>query len=274
MKRNYETLFIDSLMGELSEAEEIALEELLAGDDELRLEYQEMRKTMSLIDEHQPSIDPGEAYWDNVWHEFQNRALMGERKDEGWLPKFGTAAWEFFWKPALQIGVVAAMLFVGVFVGSELTKREVSQIGNSNFVEIPAADQKELSNERQQMMMTVADSSIQQSSDILNQFMGLTPVAESPQRWNNFRVGQDEMISLTENITLLRSNSDDPRIIQISPILEEVELVIGEIAMLHGHLEIKDADIKIMQDVIRDRQIIDRLQQVRIVVSNNIAKGK
>ncbi len=275
--RKYESLLTAVLVGECSEKEQSQFDTKVEEDESFRAEYLQLQNTIQIVDQNQRTPDPGDEFWDNVWSDFQNTALAAEHKSHNWSPKIGSVAWDNFWRPAMQIGVVAAMLLIGIFIGIQITGQEVQQIGlpqlsEQPLTELPAYAQRDIQEGSQQMMMNVAENSIDRSSKIIDEFMEFQPSDENVAQWQTFGQKREEMLSLSDELMFIRTDTSDPRIVQISPVIEELEIFMGELATIDYSLVDIKLEVKMIQEVIRDSQLKDRINEIKITIRSSGVK--
>ncbi len=264
-------LIVSALYGEADEDALRELERVLADDEDLAREYRELQETLGVVTEAKLAEDPGHGFWRSIWPEFQRR----ERAEAAGRSKPVKAPVVWNWRPALQIMIVAAMLVIGIFIG-----RIISEQGTDDSAErYEAAEtpvtlpyQREIDESKRDYFFEVAGSSLERSSNLINNFMEL-----EPQEWN----ANSELISrsrqagsdILSEISLLRESFNDPRFIEIEPIFNELELFVGEIAGIEGGEDDIWFEIEALQRGIQDRRLIDRLNQLRLrVVSLRDAK--
>lgn len=271
-----EQLMISVLLGEAGEDDEAQLNLQIQEDPALQAEFIELKQTLGLVERNLEIPDPGEAFWDEVWPELQSRVMSSEKQSTKLLGWLNADAWAHFWKPAMQIAGVAAMLLVGVFVGTTLTHQEFQQFGGLQIIEDPVVRNPQISREMDDMIMTVADSPLSRSERALNDFMRIkTSAAGGDSGWSLDPGKQDEYVTLADELMMLRSDSSDPRIAKVSPVLEELELIISEIARLESSGEGAHYEITMIQNGIKERGLQVRLKRVRqLIVPTGVIKNE
>jgi len=266
-----QALMVSAIYGEATAEELEVLQAALAKSEKLRSEYEDMQSTLELVDNSIALPDPGEEYWDNTWDRFRDSLVEQEIQHTEKVAHI--SAWSQFWKPALQIATVAAMLVIGIFIGRQFTVVPKSEpIAQTQFKEIPETNymsepvEANIRRERDNYFQTVANNSLQQSSEVITGFMKLHPVEageESLVEW--IQNSEVELETLRQNISILRSAQQDGSIKEIEPILQELELLLDEIATIRS-LNPSDMafEVQFLQNGIARRNLENRLQQVRV----------
>jgi hypothetical protein len=269
VKRNHdiESLMLAVAYGEASEAEEIELHHVLENDSTRRDEFSELQKTVTTLEANLVVNDPGEDYWEGTWDRFQDKLAASQQK----VSKKETNtdnAWFMFWRPALQISFVAAMLVMAVFVGKVVIfptmPNQNLEASGDTVLEGQLLDK--VVREKNDYLQTVAEDSLLRSNRVLDQFMDIDPknmVVDSTAQREWVTSYQNEIENLMEIISTLRDFENSDSLRQITPLLDELELTIGEIASLSMR-DGYDAsyEIQMLQDGIQRRNLINRLRQL------------
>lgn len=259
--RKEQEWLVDSLYGELDAESERELEESLESDEEFAREYREMKATLDAVEGANLHADPGMEFWRGVWPEFRRRraaaGLESGRKAEGAEP------FRLNWRPALQIMIVTAMLVLGIFIGRIITEQEAAPQASpydSAAEPTPLPFESEIEARTQDYFAEETGSSLERSTNLIRNFMDLDPRDSSGQR-DLITRSRDQSSRLLSEIATLRAGLDDPRFVNIRPMLDEIELYIGEIASMEGSDEDLWLEIETLQRGISERRLLDRLQQ-------------
>ncbi|HUX06148.1 MAG TPA: hypothetical protein VMX35_02450 [Acidobacteriota bacterium] len=254
-------LMVSALFGEADPVAMRELEEALAADEELAREYNELQETLGVVSEARLAEDPGPEFWRKVWPEFQRRER--EERTANSRREKAPAVWN--WRPALQIVIVAAMLIIGIFIGRIISEQRIEDSGaryEADETPITLPYEREIEESKRDYFFEVADSSLERSSTLISNFMDL-----DPQEWssNNELVSRSRAAGseILSEISLLRESINDPRFIEIEPIFNELELFVGEIAGIEGGEDDIWFEIEALQRGIQDRNLLDRLNQLR-----------
>jgi hypothetical protein len=212
--------------------------------------------------------DPGDDFWENVWPEFQNRLMAEEKRESWWTFKLTSPAWSDFWRPALQIGFVAAMLVLGIFIGKHISGTGEEKRANTlePYSDIAYPYEREIDQKKSEYLLDVADSSIQRSRELISDFMNIRP-EQAEQDVTLISNNRQEMFRLLDKINTLRNSFSDPQIQFYSTIFDEIEIVIGEIATIEGDPNSVQFEIRVIQDGINNRELLDRLDRIHITTT-------
>lgn len=264
--RDRESLILSELFGEADEAACKELESALKDDPRLADELKEMKKTMHVVSQAELVRDPGEEFWKKVWPQFQNRLLEEEKKAGNALNVFGVGR-SNFWRPALQLGIVAVMLIMGIFIGQYLSgigmKRSQGTSVAQERVTFPYED--EVGRKKQEYLLEAAETSLAHSGDVLNNFMQIKP-EDNGRGADVIESNRDQFYNLLDEITQLRNNMPDSRYKGINSLFDEVEIMVGEIAGIGGDPRDMTYEIRSLQRGIAERKLLDRLKKIDIRV--------
>lgn len=266
-KHDIDSLMLTVLYGEATDAEKQELEEILAEDSARKREYHELRQTLALADDNLAVADPGDVYWQTTWDRFQDELAESEQDRSS---SETMTAWHYFWKPAMQIGFVAVTLVLGVFIGKQFTTPDVDgyragsagQGGVLSSYEEPL--QQNVARERQQYVSEVTRDSLQRSNRVLNDFMRIDTGGMQSGRGGQWSVAsRDELVELLDTFAHLRNFDNSIPVRQVEPLLNELELLIAEIASI-GSAEEEDIryEIQMIQQGIQRRELLERIQMV------------
>lgn len=271
--RDIESLIISDLFEELDEQERAELESALADDSSRKQELLDLKETMQMVSREKLVEEPPEEFWDNVWPEFQNR-IMVEEKKKSWSVfqlfslKGDTAslAWSNFWKPALQVGAVAAMLVVGIFIGRQFASPELKNNNLAPFqmTEIKERYEPELEQKRQDYIIKAADSSLERSEDLFNKFLKYDP--ELPQDTGKYVVvGREELFSIINEMAAMRENMNRTRQDNYADLFDDIEIMLGEIATLNSNANENNITLEVqdLQQGINELNLVGRIKQLR-----------
>jgi hypothetical protein len=268
--RDIESLILADLFDELEPEDKIDLDSALSDDSDRQRELDQLRSTMSMVRKAALRKDPGKDFWKNVWPKFQNRLMAAEKRESWWKFKITSPAWSDFWRPALQIGFVAAMLIVGIFIGKQISgagdNNNVNNLEPYNDVAYPY--EKEIDQKKSEYLLNVADSSIRRSRELISDFMSIRP-EQAGQDVTLISNNRQEMFRLLDEINTLRNSFSDPQIQYYSSIFDEIEIVIGEIATIEGDPNSVQFEIRIIQEGISNRELLDRLGRIHITTTIN-----
>lgn len=259
-KRDIEGLLIAGLLGEATAEERAELASALADDPARREEYDGLKKTMQTLSGVSLAPDPGRAYWDSVWPEFENRLLAAEMKER--QPRLSSPWWTQFWRPALQISLVGIMLVLGIFIGRELSRSEPLPGPYAGQTPTPLSIpyEQEINREKQDYLLNVTERSLARSGQVLDRFMQLRPEEVSGDS-GLITSQRDEIITLLDEISQLRAAGVNPRMQEFSPLFDELEILMGEIASIRGEPVDIQFEVRMLQQGIVDRNIVDRLKR-------------
>jgi hypothetical protein len=277
-------LMITVLCGEADQDARRRLESALAADAELAAEFEELKETYSMVGEALPAEKPGEEFWNGIWPEFQRR-LRAERNGEQQTER-AVATWHWIWKPALQVAAVAVMLIIGILIGRTLSEREFvqqsaeqtdSQDGGAAAAEgsqgratpltVSFPYEREIKDRKQDFIIDATRTSLEKSEDVLEDFLKVEPDQES---------GRVKLVSesgdidtLLTHLATLRIELGEPEMGQLYNLLEEVELVLGDIEVIRGADEEMPAEdylreVEFMKRFIEDSKLLLRIRQVRL----------
>jgi hypothetical protein len=271
--RNLEELLVSAVCGETDRGHDQELENLLADDEELQSEYVELKKTLELISQAKLAEDPHPEFWSGVWPEFLRRRKASAETNGVRQAQLAKPVWN--WRPAVQVVIVAAMLVVGIFIGRILTEQELGRSAEEGMqageVPITLPYEREIAERKQDYFFEAAGSSIDKSSELIRNFMAL-----EPQDWNKHKDiiarSREEGGEILNEITQLREGFGDPRFVEIEPILNELELFVGEIAGIEGGEDDVWFEIRSLQNGIRERNLLDRLNQLKVRVISQRGK--
>jgi hypothetical protein len=265
--RRKQELLISALYEESGAESLQGLDESLAADSHLEREFRELKKTIEMVGDARLAEDPGTDFWHGVWPEFQRRqrALASENSDV--QTRAAGRVWN--WRPAMQIVIVAAMLVIGIFIGRIISEQEMNAPAGEGMQagEVPIAlpFEREIAESEQDYFYNAAGSSIERSSNLLQNFMSI-----EPQDWSTHRDliarSKEAGSEILNEITSLREGLNGPRFVEIEPILNELELFVGEIAGIEGGEDDVWFEIRSLQNGIRERNLLDRLNQIRVKV--------
>lgn len=271
--RDIESLIVSDLFGESTEDEKEELSEALRDDSVREDEYFEMKRTMSFVESANLANDPGEEFWDSVWPEFKNRAMVEEKKDHSPWHWLTSIAWTNFWKPALQLSVVAVMLVLGIFIGKQFSNGTMpsSEDYSRTDMDLAIPYDTEIDEQKNEYLLNATESSLRRTSEMLNNFMdiGTEGGNSNLQLISNSR---EDMFRILDDINILRSSNTSPWISQYSPIFDEVEILIGEIAAIRGDSNDVVFEVRALQNGIRETGLLKRLNNVKFRVIVNEKK--
>ena len=121
--RKFRTYFAESLYGELDMKRKKSLEEHLAGCRACSKEYEEMVRTLKVMDK-KIVPDPGPEFWDGYWDRLERRMNAEGRfeagaaaAEEALEPRPARARFVFFSRWAYGVVGAAALLAVGILIG-------------------------------------------------------------------------------------------------------------------------------------------------------------
>ena len=131
---------IEALYGELDPADKKAFEEHLGACPDCASEYSLLGATLSLMDKRERP-DPGQEFWDGYWDRLSRRRTWeaaGEDARPSLAARLGRAfarlpRWSY------QAAGAAALLFVGVLIGSRLVAPPSGKTGPATAAVAPAA---------------------------------------------------------------------------------------------------------------------------------------
>ena len=269
--RDIESLIISDLFGEADEKDRAELNSALTQDSARKQEYLDLKETMKLVSGEKLVDEPPEEFWDNVWPDFQNRILAEEKKKSSWSifeifslkGNSGSLAWSNFWKPALQVGAVAAMLVVGIFIGRQFASPDLKSNNLAPFqmTEIKERYEPELQQKRQDYIIEAADSSLQRSEQLFNNFLRYDPEVKDG---NNYVViGREELFSIINEMTAMRERMNRSRNSDYTDLFDDIEIMLGEIAALDSNENNITLEVQDLQQGINDLDLVGRIKQLR-----------
>ena len=264
--RNDQEWLVDSLYGEADPEVQRKLEEALESDEDLASEYREMKATIDAMNDARLHQDPGVEFWREVWPEFRRRKAAADIECDRRAAEAEPFSWN--WRPALQISIVAVMLVLGIFIGRIITEQQMAPQASpydSAAEPAPLPFEQEIEAKTQDYFAEETGTSLERSTNLIRNFMDLDPRDSSGQRELISR-SRDQSNQLLGDIAVLRAGLDDPRFVNIQPMLDEIELYLGEIASMDGSDEDLWFEIETLQRGISERRLLDRLLQAHSFV--------
>jgi hypothetical protein len=277
-------LMITVLYGEADDNARRRLESALATDAELAAEFEELKETYSMVDEALAAEDPGEEFWNGVWPAFQRR-LRAERNGKQQAGKVA-AAWHWIWKPALQVAAVAVMLIIGILIGRSLSEREFTQNsaeqaepqtgstadtegtqGRATPLTVSFPYDREIKDRKQDFMVDATRNSLEKTEAVLEDFLKVEP--EQGSGHVRFVSESGDINTLLTNLATLRVELGEPEMGQLYNLLEEVELVLGDIEVIRSsdkELPPEEylREVEFMKRFIEDSKLLVRIRQVQL----------
>lgn len=273
-QREIRDLMISAIYGEADSEAQRKLEAALADNPELFREFEELKETKNLLSNVALADNRDKEFWEGVWPEFQRR-LNAETTDES-KEVTGFHWFDWNWRPLLQIGLVALMLVVGIFIGRFISSSqpavEPATSTEHRFVEEPFTTvalpfEREIEQRKQDYIVDATRNSLRKSENLIEGFMNL----ESPDsRSVRELLVRDSNYSskLLEDIAAIRSGLDEYHSAALNSILEEIELVISEIASIEGSEEDVWFEVKALQKGIDEGNILIRIRETDILRNN------
>ena len=253
-------LMVAALYGEADEEELRRLEAGLARDEVLAEEYRLLRTTLAEVERADLAGDPGKAFWRSVWPRVR-RSLEGEGRAEERRILSGRLT-AFPWRPALQFVFVAAMLVVGIFIGRFLGEQEVepAQPPAPSITAVSFPYEDEIEAREQDFIVDATLASLERSESVLQEFLDV-----EPGRWGDrreaFFSNLEASYNLFDELAELRGSLRGGRYGFASTLLDELEIILGDIA----GIEVDDDlafEIERLQQDIADRRLLVRIREI------------
>jgi len=263
-RKKKQDLLVSAIYGGSESDNPAELEEAIGADEGLAREYNEMKETLAFIEKARLVREPDAEFWRGVWPKLQRRIKKEEQAREPGGRRESPLVWN--WKPALQIAIVAAMLVLGIFIGRMISLQDqalTEERYQESATQVSIPFEREIEEKTQDYFVEATSSSLERTSRLIKGFMEIQPQDWSAQGgmiYRNRKLGNE----ILSEISSLREGLSDPRFMNIDPILEELELFIGEIAGIEGNEEDLWFEIKSLQRGITERNLLDRLRAAQI----------
>lgn len=280
-------MMIAVLYDEVDQETRERFESAMQSDPKLAEEYRALRETLETVESADLAGDPGPVFWDGVWPEFERRLRSEKSVQSSEKKEHPPLHW--IWRPALQVAAVAAMLIIGIFIGKILSEREFAQ----SFIEEQASEngaangergasngvtpinvsypyEKEIKDKKQEYLVDATKSSLAKTESVLEDFMKIKQ-QNGTEKVILVAPGK-EIEPLMKKIAILRSGFDDISLAQVNSLLEEIELVLGDIEVIgHGKGAGLSSDevwqeISFVQNSIDERKLLIRIKEIKLPV--------
>ena len=219
---------VDALFGDLEEA---GLRDLHGHMDTCpgcQHAFQEMQQTLSFTSQL-PEPELPDTYWDSYYDKLQERMAPGAARP-GFLDRLRPGAWieklrlpDTVWQPALQWSAALALVLFGVFIGRQWDTQATPGTSNPAIMADPALTTVQLSEKTHEYL--------DQSKVLLLGLVNFDLEEDDPSFLN---LAHQQVVAgeLVQRAALLKEELNENREQQLSRLIEELELILLQIANL------------------------------------------
>jgi hypothetical protein len=222
---------IEALYGEIDAAEKERLDLHLRACPECASEYASLAATLRIMDKRE-RLDPGQGFWDGYWDRLSRR-MVWESAGEDRTPSLAARLLRPFsrlprW--ALQAAGAAALLIVGILVGSRLVREpEAGRTMTAAVRPAPGA-------------VVQAESFIERSKVLLLGLVNYDPATEDA-----YALDLDRKKSLSRGLAAeapaLRSALGEAGQKRLRGLVADLELILMQIANLESGQDLEGVDL-------------------------------
>jgi Putative zinc-finger len=222
---------IEALYGELEPAEKERLEAHLHACPDCAAEHASLRETLRTMDKRQRP-DPGPAFWDGYWDRLSKRMLWETIEEERRPSLAGRLAGLFERLPrwSLQVAGAAALLLVGIVVGSRLVPRPEGPGSKMASAAAPSA------------AVVQAESFVERSKVLLLGLVNYDPATE-----DRYAIDLDGKKAASRALAAeapgIRSGLDGSGEKRLRRLVSDLELIMLQIANLEAGQDLEGVDL-------------------------------
>lgn len=225
----------EALYGELGPADKESFDRHLRDCPDCASEYAALQATLGIMNKRERP-DPGPEFWDGYWDRLSKR-LLWESIEEGRAPSLAARLLRPFaslprW--SLQAAAAAALLFLGVFVGSRLIPRPE---GPRSVAAGPSATTSAPS-----PAVVQAGNFIERSKVLLLGLVNYDPATQDP-----YALDLDGKKAVSRNLAAeapaLRGALKEPGQRRLRELVADLEIILMQIANLEAGQDLEGVDL-------------------------------